>query len=119
MARVYRPEDKAFQALQADTPYSMAGLDLRAEPIVITLPSIEQDRCFSVQLVDLYTFNFDYMGSRTTGNDAGTFLIAGPTWKGTEPVGIKKLFRSETELSFAIFRTQLFNPDDIDNVENI
>ena len=53
-------------------------MDLRAEPIVLTVPAIEKERYFSVQLIDLYTFNFDYIGSRTTGNDGGSFLIAGP-----------------------------------------
>src|SRR5687767_7687560 len=61
--RVYTPADTAIQTPNSDTPYSMAGLDLRAEPIVLTVPAIEKDRYFSVQLIDLYTFNFDYIGS--------------------------------------------------------
>jgi hypothetical protein len=40
---------------------------------------------FSVQLVDFYTFNFGYMGSRTTGNGANCGMIAGPSWKGDTP----------------------------------
>src|SRR6185295_13585387 len=79
--RVYTPDDKAVQTPNSDTPYSMIGLDLRAEPIVLTVPSMEKDRYFSIQLVDLYTYNFDYIGSRTTGNDGGSFLIAGPGFK--------------------------------------
>src|SRR3954464_7318863 len=39
--RVFTPEDKAVQTPNSDTPYSMAGLDLRAEPIVLTVPAIE------------------------------------------------------------------------------
>ena len=49
----------------------MLGMDLRTEPIVITVPQIEKNRYFSIQLVDLYTFNFDYIGTRTTGNEGG------------------------------------------------
>ena len=57
-----------------------------------------------------YTFNFDYIGSRTTGNDGGSFLVAGPGWKGETPKGVKKVFRSETEfvlrrLSHAAFQS--------------
>ena len=96
--RVYTPDDKAVQTPNSDTPYSMLGLDLRAEPIVLTVPPIEKDRYFSVQLIDAYTFNFDYIGSRATGNDGGSFLIAGPGWKGETPKGVKKVIRSETEL---------------------
>ena len=58
------------------------------------------------ELVDLFTFNFDYISSRTTGNDGGHFLVAGPGWKGTIPDGIRKVFHSETELAMAMFRTQ-------------
>jgi hypothetical protein len=119
MARVFTPEDKAIQTPNSDTPYSMLGLDLRGEPMVLTVPAIEKSRYFSVQLIDLYTFNFAYIGSRATGNDGGSFLIAGPAWKGAVPEGIKKVIRSETELVLAAYRTQLFNPGDLDNVKNV
>ena len=117
--RVYTPADTAVQSPNSDTPYSWLGLDLRAEPIVLTVPPMEKDRYFSVQLIDAYTFNFDYIGSRTTGNDGGSFLVAGPGWKGETPKGVKKVFRSETEFALAVYRTQLFSPDDIDNVKKI
>ncbi|WP_310503126.1 MULTISPECIES: DUF1254 domain-containing protein [unclassified Rhizobium] len=117
--RVYTPADTAVQTPNSDTPYSMLGLDLRAEPMVLTVPPIEKDRYFSIQLIDAYTFNFDYIGSRATGNDGGSFLIAGPSWKGETPKGIKKVMRSETELALAAYRTQLFNPADLDNVKKI
>jgi hypothetical protein len=117
--RVFTPEDKAVQTPNSDTPYSMAGLDLRAEPIVLTVPAIEKDRYFSIQLIDLYTHNFDYIGSRATGNDGGSFLIAGPHWKGQAPQGVKRVIRSETELVLAVYRTQLFKPGDLDNVKKV
>ena len=119
IARVFTPDDKAIQTPNSDTPYSMLGLDLRAEPMVLTVPPIEKERYFSIQLIDLYTFNFDYIGSRATGNDGGSFLIAGPGWKGETPKGVKKVIRSETELALAAYRTQLFNPGDLDNVKKV
>ena len=117
--RVFTPDDKAVQTPNSDTPYSMLGLDLRAEPIVLTVPLIQKDRYYSIQLIDAYTFNFAYIGTRTTGNDAGKFLIAGPDWKGETPKGVKKVIRSETELVLAAYRTQLFNPADLDNVKQV
>ncbi|WP_081980705.1 DUF1254 domain-containing protein [Neosynechococcus sphagnicola] len=117
--RVFTPEDKAVQTPNSDTPYSMLGMDLRAEPIVLTVPVIHKERYFSVQLIDLYTFNFDYIGSRATGNDGGSFLIAGPGWQGETPSGMTKVIRSETELVLAAYRTQLFNPADLENVKQI
>src|SRR4029079_12983602 len=117
--RVYTPEDKAVQTPNSDTPYSMVGMDLRAEPVVLTVPVIDKERYFSIQLIDAYTQNFDYIGSRATGNDGGSFLIAGPNWKGETPRGVKKVIRSETEYVFAIYRTQLIDPADLDNVKKV
>lgn len=119
VARVYTPEDKAIQTPNSDTPYSMVGLDLRAEPMVLAMPVVDKSRYFSAQLIDLYTFNFAYIGSRVTGNDGGNFLIAGPGWKGATPKGIKKVIPSETELVLVAYRTQLFNPADLGNVKKV
>jgi len=119
IAHVFTSEDKAVQTPNSDTPYSMAGLDLRTEPMVLNVPKIEKNRYFSFQLVDQYTFNFDYIGSRTTGNDGGAYMIAGPGWNGETPDGITKVFNSETEFVLVIGRTQLFNKDDLDKVKKI
>lgn len=118
-ARVFTPKDTAVVTPNSDTPYSFFCADLRAEPVVFTVPEIEKGRYFSVQLVDWYTFNFGYVGSRTTGNGGGSYLLAGPTWKGEKPKGIDKVFRCETEYAFAIVRTQLFNPADIEAVKKV
>jgi Uncharacterized conserved protein len=117
--RVNTAEDKAVQTPNSDTPYSYIGADLRAEPLVLTLPQVEKGRYYSVQFIDAYTFNFAYLGSRTSGNRAGKFLLAGPNWKGKRPKDIKEVIRSETEFAFVLYRTQLFNPNDIENVKNI
>jgi hypothetical protein len=118
-SRLYSPADKAIQTPNSDTLYSMFGGDLRSEPLVLTVPAMEKERYFSVQLIDYYTFNFDYIGSRATGNGGGSFLLAGPGWKGETPKGVDKVFRSETELVFPGYRTQLFNPGDIENVKKV
>jgi hypothetical protein len=118
-ARVYTPDDKAIQTPNSDTPYSYVGADLRAEPLVLTVPAIEQGRYYALQFIDMYTFNFAYVGSRATGNGAGSFLLTGPGWKGTTPPGIKGVIECETELAFVLYRTQLFNPDDIEQVKAI
>jgi hypothetical protein len=118
-ARVFTPNDKAIQTPNSDTPYSFVGADLRAEPLVLTVPAIDRDRYYSLQFIDMYTFNFAYVGSRATGNDAGNFLLAGPNWNGETPPGVKAVIRSETEFAFVLYRTQLFSPGDIDNVKKI
>lgn len=117
--RVFTPDDKTVQTPNSDTPYSWVGMDLRAEPIVISLPEIEAERYYSVQLIDYYTFNFAYLGSRSTGNGGGHFMIAGPSWKGEAPEGITKVIPCETDVALGLFRTQLFSPGDLDNVKKI
>jgi hypothetical protein len=118
-SKTLTPADTAIVTPNADTPYSMVQADLRAEPLVLCVPAIEPKRYYSVQLADLYSFNYGYIGSRTTGNDAGCYMVAGPGWSGETPAGIAKVFKSETEFSFIIYRTQLFNAADIDNVKKI
>jgi hypothetical protein len=117
--RVYTHEDRAVQTPNSDTPYSFLALDLRTEPMVLMVPRIEEDRYFSIQLIDLYTHNFEYLGSRTIGNDGGHYLITGPGWNGKVPDGITKKIESETGLMLAIYRTQLYNPKDLDKVKEI
>ena len=112
-----RRKDTAIVTPNSDTPYSMVQMDLRAEPIVLCVPAVEKSRYYSVQLIDMYTFNYGYIGSRATGNDAGCYMVAGPGWKGETPAGIDKVFPCETDFALAIYRTQLFNPADIDERE--
>jgi hypothetical protein len=116
---VFTPADTAVQTPNSDTPYSWAGLDLRAEPIVISVPAIEKERYYDVEIWDAYTFIVGYAGSRTTGNDAGNFMVVGPGWKGETPKSIKKVYVSDTDFGVVVFRTQLFDPADIGNVEKI
>jgi hypothetical protein len=97
----------------------MMFMDVRAEPIVLSVPAVEKPRYYSVQLIDGNTYNFGYIGSRATGNEAGDYMVVGPDWKGVTPPGIKKVFHSRTQLPFAAYRTQLYNPADMPNVEKI
>jgi hypothetical protein len=90
--RVFTYKDTVVVTPNSDTPYSMVWLDLRAEPMVISVPSIEKERYYSVQLVDGNVYNYGYIGSRATGNDSGDFLVAGPDWNGENPAGIRKVF---------------------------
>jgi hypothetical protein len=117
--RVATPADTAVITPNSDTPYSMLWLDLRAEPMVISVPLIEKDRYYSVQFIDGNTYNYGYVGTRATGPEPGDYLVVGPEWKGGTPTGIKKVFSSTTPFALTLFRTQLFKPDDISNVEKI
>jgi hypothetical protein len=118
-ARVFTYKDTAVITPNSDTPYSILFMDLRAEPLVLSVPAVEKSRYYSVMLCDGNTFNYGYIGSRATGSEAGDYMVAGPDWKGETPVGIKKVFRSSTQFSAAAYRTQLFSPEDMPNVVKV
>jgi hypothetical protein len=117
--RVSTYEDTAVITPNSDTPYSMLWADMRAEPLVVSVPAVPKNRYFSVQLIDGNTYNFGYIGSRATGNDAGSYLIVGPDWKGEMPPGIKKVYSSTTPFALLLIRTQLFDAADMPSVERI
>jgi len=117
--RVATPEDTAVITPNSDTPYSTCWLDLRAEPMVISVPAVDKRRYYAVQMIDGNTYNYGYIGSRATGNEPGSYLVVGPGWKGETPAGIKKVFHSTTPFALTVIRTQLFNPADMPNVEKV
>jgi hypothetical protein len=118
-ANVFTYKDTSIPTPNSDTPYSLLWLDLRDEPMVISVPAIDRQRYYSVMLCDGNTYNYGYIGTRATGTDAGDYLVTGPDWNGATPSGIKKDFRSGTQFSLAAFRTQLFGPADLDNVKQV
>ena len=76
--RVFTYKDTAIVTPNSDTPYSMLWVDLRAEPIVLSVPAVSKDRYYSAQLIDGNTYNYGYVGSRATGNRAGQLPDRGP-----------------------------------------
>ncbi|SDP27403.1 Uncharacterized conserved protein [Phyllobacterium sp. YR620] len=116
---VFTYKDTAIVTPNSDTPYSFVWLDLRAEPVVLSVPAIDPKRYYSVMLCDGNTYNYGYIGTRATGSEAGDYMVVGPDWKGDTPAGIKQVFRSSTQFSVAGYRTQLFGPDDLDNVKKV
>ena len=118
-ANVFTYKDTAVITPNSDTPYSIVSMDLRAEPLVLSVPAVDPKRYYSVMLCDGNTYNYGYIGTRATGSEAGDYMVVAPDWKGATPPGIKKVFRSGTQFSLAIYRTQLFSPDDLDNVKKV
>ena len=118
-ARLLGPEDKAVVTPNSDTPYCMVWVDMRSEPVVISIPQMEPERFFHFQLIDLYTHNFAYLGSLTSGNKGGNYLIAPANWKGEVPGNIDEVIKAETDLFFSVIRTQLMNANDLPNVKAI
>jgi hypothetical protein len=118
-ANVFTYKDTAVVTPNSDTPYSVVWMDLRAEPLVLSVPPVDPKRYYSVMLCDGNTYNYGYIGTRATGSEAGDYMVVAPDWKGATPPAIKKVFRSSTQFSLAIYRTQLISPDDLDNVKKV
>ncbi|MCW2286771.1 hypothetical protein M2323_004560 [Rhodoblastus acidophilus] len=96
-----------------DTLYSRSWLYLKEEPIILSVPAIS-DRYHSVELTDYMDDNFAYVGTRATGDGAGTFAIVGPGWKGSLPAGVTALPSASTPWAFLQVRTAVKDASDLD-----
>jgi hypothetical protein len=111
------PQNRIIVAPNRDTLYSIAVLDLRSEPMALTLPAVT-DRYFTYQLVDAWTESFAYIGTRATGGRAGTWVITLPGWEGELPAGAERL-ESPTPQVFLLGRFLVDDDADIANVTAI
>lgn len=75
-----------------------ASLDLRAEPVVVRVPALPSERTYVLQLTDLQASVPAQISSRSTGNQAGDYLVVGPGWHGEVPVGIVDVIHADTTL---------------------
>src|SRR4051794_39982779 len=74
----YTAADTDIVTPNNDSPYSWAWFDVRREPVVLRVPEVGTDRYYVVQMFDLFTFNFAYVGGRATGVEAGGHPDFGP-----------------------------------------
>ncbi|MGW7363277.1 DUF1254 domain-containing protein [Streptomyces sp. NPDC054841] len=94
-----------------DTLYSVAWVDLRSEPIVLSHPDMG-DRYFTFELMGITSDNFDYVGQRTTGSKAGHFAIVGPDWSGKLPDGVRRMAAAPSPWILILGRTLVDGHDD-------
>ena len=87
-----------------DTLYSIAWLDLTEEPLVIAAPDTA-GRFYLLPMLDMWTDVFASPGWRTTGTQAGQFLVTPPGWTGTVPAGLNHL-PAPTPFVWVIGRTK-------------
>lgn len=88
--------DASFRAVVRtglDTLFAVAWADLDKEPLVLSVPDTG-GRYYVIALFDMWTNIFASIGSRTTGTEAGHYLIVGPQWQGTPPADVKQVYRS-------------------------
>lgn len=73
-----------------DTLLTGGWLDLSKGPQVLHVPDFS-GRYYSIQFTDPFDVDFAYVGTRTTGTQAGDYLITGPDWKEAVPQGMKQI----------------------------
>ena len=89
------PPDSASKLMTTgvnhDTLSTVGWLDLEKGPQILHVPDMS-GRYYSVQFTDPSNNTiFAYVGKRTTGTQAGDYLITGPGWKGAVPQGMAQI----------------------------
>lgn len=117
-ARAYpKADEKDVVRFNFDTLYSFAWLDLSREPIILSVPDTE-GRYYLLPMLDMWSDVFSVVGTRTTGNKAGTYALVAPGWTGTLPDGVVKIV-APTPAIWILGRTQTNGPADYDNVHKV
>jgi len=107
---------RLITAPNADTLYSLAFVDLRGGPVRIDVPEMGA-RYYSIALMDMYTNDFAYIGRRTNGTQAGSFLLVGPGQK-REPDN-QAVIMAPTPTVVLLSRILVTNPHDLGNVHRL
>ena len=95
------PDFNNVVRISRNSLWSTAFVDLDTEPVVFSHPATK-GRYLVAQVMDMWTDNFASIGTRTTGDQPGHCLIAGPRWRGTPPAGVEATYRCDTRYAWVL-----------------
>jgi len=98
--KLYTPNDKLVVSPNNDTYYSTGILDVGPQPVIIQVPE-SKERYYVIQLVDMVTNNFAYIGVNTTGRKGGRYAITGRGFSGELPQGVVQIKSPSRFIIFA------------------
>ena len=105
------PEVDLVVRPNVDTLYSISWLDLSDGPLILSVPDTN-GRYYLMEMLDAWSNVFASIGSRTTGTQAGEFLIVGPNCDVKHvPKNMIKI-SAPTNTVWIIGRTQTNGPED-------
>ena len=70
--------------------YGFGFVDLSQQPIILSAPN-SNGRYYMVQIVDMWSNAFAYVGGTATGYQGGTYALVGPGWDGRLPAGVTRI----------------------------
>ena len=99
---------------QRDTIFSLGVLDLRREPVVISIPDVPDGQVYMLQMGDTSTESLPYISTLTTGNKAGDYVLVGPDFQGYLPAPrFDGVITTRGQFVVMLGRTVIFDPDDL------
>ena len=115
---IYPPaSDRGVVRFNFDTLYSVGWLDMTREPMVVSVPDTG-GRYYLLPMLDMWSDVFASPGWRTTGTQAGNFLLTPPGWTGDVPAGMTPI-SAPTPIVWIIGRTKTDGAPDYDAVHKI
>jgi hypothetical protein len=95
-----------------DTPYFGTWINLSEGPLLLHIPA-HGARYFSLQFIDFYGDNVNYISTRTKDITAATYLLTNSAWKGKLPQNISRQLRFSSNYVFIIGRTLVEDANDL------
>ena len=100
--------DKLHSSVTPDLLYSAAWFDVSKEPVVLSVP--DSPRLYdSIQMMEMYSDIFAYLGTRASGGKSGKHVLVGPNWSGEKPAGIDTIIRAPQNTGMLLLRTGILD----------